>query len=142
MHLRTTYAARRQLATLAGPLAGEEMHNLCFLLEEVEITEGCLARHSSSIPSSAMPHPQPYVANPHPPDSPKANAPISGTPLDGDDQISSPLFDAKSAGGDDGCGVVGEGDSESVGRASAKSSAKGEQRTMQVRILFVLRLCM
>lgn len=118
------------------------MHNLCFLLEEVEVTEGCLAGHSSSIPSLSPPHPQSNAANSLPPEHPKVNASVSGIPLDGDAHLSSPAFDAKSAGGDEGgAGGGGGGDVESVGMVSAKNSAKGGQRATQVHKVFVLRLC-
>ncbi|CAB1115634.1 unnamed protein product [Ectocarpus sp. CCAP 1310/34] len=112
-----------QLATLAGPLAGEELHGLCFLLEKVEITAECLTSGSSgSNPSTAT-----AVVPPPPPGDP-------GSPADGGDSSSpvTPLEDGSGTG--EGVGASGEGsddDGASVGKGSVESGVAGERRGPQ-----------
>lgn len=50
----------RKLATVAGPLAGEELHGLCFLLERVEITADCLAGGNPSLKASSSSSPEAF----------------------------------------------------------------------------------
>lgn len=135
-----------QLATLAGPLAGEELHGLCFLLEKVEITEDCLgstgAGNGSSSGSAAVPPP------------PQSSSVINGK--SGGRSVASPVLPsvtivvdsgvssssaAKSVDVDGGDGdgdasgsvsevdiVAGENeadDNASVGKGSVKSGATG-----------------
>lgn len=110
---------------MAGPLAGEEMHNLCFLLETVEITEDCL---TAGPLSSAIP-PLPSVTDRH---SPKGTLFVGHRFVPGA-PFPSPALDVAGAGGRDGDG--GE-DGDGLGGTSGKGSAKGGQRT-QVSTFFV-----
>lgn len=120
-----------QLATMAGPLAGEEMHGLCFLLERVDVAEDCLA----GSPSAA-------VSLPPNPSSPEGDATTStgdGNPGDGSRvppllPSSASQHDVERVGGEGGdllegseVAEVDDGDS-SVGRGSAKSSAAASNR--------------
>lgn len=121
-----------QLATLAGPLAGEELHGLCFLLEKVEITEECLGGTGTGNgnPSAA--------AVPPPPPG------LSSEVVDGDG-------DDGSGGGEKG-GVLnadavgGENDADdngSVGKGSVQSGATGSNQgeRREPRQVRALRRC-
>eukprot|EP00752_Nemacystus_decipiens_P007824 g6989.t1 len=109
-----------QLATLAGPLAGEELHGLCFLLEKVEITEDCLGGAGMGNGNvSAVPPPPP----------------LSSVVEAGDGRVASDVVDRDGGGGDGEKGSVLEVDSargpnvgddgSSVGNGSVQSGVTG-----------------
>lgn len=157
-----------QLATLAGPLAGEELHGLCFLLEKVEITDDCLGGTGA-----ANAHPPATAVVPPPPPSSSAvdgisagggsAAPpvLSSEAVDEDGGVSASKA-MKSVGVDGDGGGEGEkgdvlepdvlggendaGDNASVGKGSVRSGATGsnaEERRepRQVRALPRYELC-
>lgn len=131
-----------QLATLAGPLAGEELDGICFLLERVEILQDCLAGTAAASQS-----PPPQTSSPDPGTTQgtmimttkaPAHASIPDRKPDGDISGSFPLDQAwlsrESHGKEEGmeggksiCGV-GQGEaaraeSESVDAASTRGSS-------------------
>ncbi|CAM9130524.1 unnamed protein product [Scytosiphon promiscuus] len=136
-----------QLATLAGPLAGEELHGLCFLLEKVEITEDCLA--GGGTPSTATPAATVSPPPPPPPTStgaedvkkPKGGdgvSPVLPPPAEDGDGGGTSDGRGVSQGGGDGSEKEDEEDSASVGKGSvasgaAGSSSRGEGREPQQR---------
>lgn len=131
-----------QLATLAGPLAGEELHGLCFLVEKVEITEDCLGGtgHGSAAAAAAgLPPPPPASEIAGSSGDGSAVSPVvSSVVLDADGGVSSStaVNSVNESGGGHGArggrvgvDVVGNendtDDNASVGQGSVKSGATG-----------------
>ena len=124
---------------MAGPLGGEELHGLCFLLERVEVTTDCLS--GSGGPSKAGAAPAPTgVSNVVPessnvgdgPDESPASPPAVAAVNRNTKEV------ARGDGDEEGSeeegvrnGVVGVRGTGSAGGESAASSAKGEARVPQ-----------
>ena len=126
-----------QLATVAGPLAGEELHGLCFLLEKMEITADCLDRTGtgSGNPSAA-------AAVPPPPPTSSTPGGTTGDEIDGgrggdDDGGKGDVLETDVVGGEndaDDNGSVGKG-SGSVKSGAAGSNTGEGREPRQVRAL-------
>lgn len=134
-----------QLATLAGPLAGEELHGLCFLLEKVEITEDCLG---STGTGSGNPSAAAAAAVPPPPPTSSTTGGTTGDDIEGgrggdDDGGKRDVLETDVVGGEndaDDNGSVGKG-SGSVKSGAAGSNTGEGREPRQVRALRGNEVC-